>query len=86
VLSAPGLTVGEVSLAEQSRLELIWPVDIILGTGGIAVLSGRWRAFALYHHLLVGNCLVFLFKLGALEDLLRIFGADGVRRTYPLLE
>jgi hypothetical protein len=37
---APSLSVGEVALVEQSRLELIWPVDIILGAGGNAVLSG----------------------------------------------
>jgi hypothetical protein len=37
---APGFSVGEVVLVEQSRPELIWPVDIILGAGGNAVLSG----------------------------------------------
>jgi hypothetical protein len=41
VLSAPGLSVGEVTLVEQSRPELIWPVDVILGVGGSAVLFGR---------------------------------------------
>jgi hypothetical protein len=41
VLSAPGLSVGEVTLVEQSRPELIWPVDVILGVGGSAVLSGH---------------------------------------------
>jgi hypothetical protein len=46
-ISTPGLSVGEVVLVEQSRPELIWPMDIILGAGGNAVLSGRWRAFAL---------------------------------------
>jgi hypothetical protein len=53
-------------LVEQSRLELLWPVDIILGGGGNAVLSGRWRAFALGHRLRVGDHLVFRFKLGML--------------------
>jgi hypothetical protein len=28
-------------LVEQSRPELLWPVDIILGAGGKAVLSGH---------------------------------------------
>jgi hypothetical protein len=67
VISPPGLSVGEVVLVEQSRPELIWPMDIILGTSGNAVLFGRWRAFALGHHLRVGNRLVFRFKLGMLE-------------------
>jgi hypothetical protein len=40
-ISAPGLSVGVVVLVEQRRLELIWPVDIILGAGGNAFLSGR---------------------------------------------
>jgi hypothetical protein len=84
VLSTPGLSVGEVALVEQSRPELIWPVDVILGTCGSAVLSGCWRAFALSHHLLVGDRLVFHFKLGALEASVQVFDADGVRRTYPL--
>jgi hypothetical protein len=57
-ISAPGLSVGEVVLVEQSRPELIWPVDIILGVGGNAVLSECLRAFALSDHL------VFPFKLG----------------------
>jgi hypothetical protein len=38
-ISVPGLSVGEVVLMEQSRPELIWPVDIILGADGNAVLS-----------------------------------------------
>jgi hypothetical protein len=84
VLSTPGLTVGEVTLMEQSRPELIWPVDVILSTGDNIVLSGRWRAFALSHHLLVGDRLVFRFKLGALEATVRVFDTDNVRRTYPL--
>jgi hypothetical protein len=76
VLSALGLSVGKVMLVEQSRPELTWPVDVIL--------SGRWRAFALSHHLLVGDHLVFRFKLGALEAMVRVVDADSVRRTYPL--
>jgi hypothetical protein len=58
-------------------------VDIILGAGGNAVLSGRWRAFALGHRLRVGDHLVFCFKLGTLEASVRIFTAAGVRRTCP---
>jgi hypothetical protein len=70
-------------LVEQSRPELIWPVDIILGAGGNAILSGRWRAFALGHRLHVGDRLFFRFKLGTLEASVRIFTATGVRRTFP---
>jgi hypothetical protein len=70
-------------LVEQSRPELLWPVDIILGAGGNAVLSGRWRAFALGHRLRVGDHLVFRFKLGTLEASVRIFAAASVCRTYP---
>jgi hypothetical protein len=62
VIYAPGSSSWEVMLVEQSRLELIWPIDIILGAGGNAVLSGRWRAFALGHRLHVGDHLVFRFK------------------------
>jgi hypothetical protein len=58
-------------------------VDIILGAGGNAVLSGHWRAFALGHRLRVGDHLVFRFKLGTLEASVRIFAAPDVRRTYP---
>jgi hypothetical protein len=58
-------------------------VDILLGAGGNAVLSGRWRAFALGHRLCVGDHLVFRFKLGVLEASVRIFTAGGIRRTYP---
>jgi hypothetical protein len=58
-------------------------VDIILGASGNAVLSGRWRAFALGHRLRVSDLLVFHFKLGTLEASLWIFTAAGVRRTYP---
>jgi hypothetical protein len=83
VIYAPGFSTGEVVLAEQSRPELLWLVDIILGAGGNAVLSGRWRAFALGHRLRVGDNLVFRFKLGTLEASVRIFAATGVRRTFP---
>jgi hypothetical protein len=83
VIYAPGASSGEVALVEQSRPELLWPVDIILGAGGNAVLSGHWRAFALGHCLRIGNHLVFRFKLGTLEASVRIFAAAGVRRTYP---
>jgi hypothetical protein len=41
VIYAPGASSGEVALVEQSRPELLWPVDIILGAGGNTVLSGR---------------------------------------------
>jgi hypothetical protein len=84
VLSAPGLAVGEVALVKQSQPELVWPVDIIFSTGGGAVLSGRWRAFILGHHLLISDRLVFCFKLGTLEASVQVFGTNGVRRTYPL--
>jgi hypothetical protein len=83
VVYAPGAATGEIALGEQSRPDLLWPVDILLGAGGNAVLSGRWRAFALGHHLCIGDHLVFRFKLGALEASVRIFTAGGVRRTYP---
>jgi hypothetical protein len=80
---APGFSVGEVVLVEQSRPELIWPVDIILGVGGNAILSGRWRDFALSHRLCIGDHLVFRFKLGTLEASVRIFAATGIRHTFP---
>jgi hypothetical protein len=83
VIYAPGASSREVALVEQSRPELLWPVDIILGVGGNAVFSGCWRAFALGHRLRVGDHLVFRFKLGMLEASVRIFAAAGVRRTYP---
>jgi hypothetical protein len=82
VIYAPGFSVGEVMLVEQSRPELIWPIDIILGAGGNAILSGRWRAFSLGHRLRVGDHLVFRFKLGMLEASVRIFAATGVRSTF----
>jgi hypothetical protein len=83
VVYAPSAAAREIALGEQSRPDLLWPVDILLGAGGNAVLSGRWRAFALGHRLCVGDHLVFRFKLGMLEALVRIFTAGGVRRTYP---
>jgi hypothetical protein len=83
VIYAPGASSGEVALVEQSRPELLWPVDIILGAGGSTVLFERWRAFALGHRLRVGDHLVFRFKLGTLEASVRFFAAAGVRRTYP---
>jgi hypothetical protein len=83
VVYAPSAAAGEIALGEQSRPDLLWPVDILLGVGGNAILSGRWRAFALGHRLRVGDHLVFRFKLGTLEALVRIFTAGGVRRTYP---
>jgi hypothetical protein len=70
-------------LVEQSRPDLLWPVDILLRESGNAVFSGRWRAFALGHRLSIGDHLVFHFKLGALESSVRIFAAASVRRTYP---
>jgi hypothetical protein len=72
------------ALGEQSRPDLLWPVDILLGAGGNAILSGHLRAFALGHRLCVGDHLIFHFKLGALEASVWIFTAGGVRRTYPL--
>jgi hypothetical protein len=83
VIYAPGFSTGEVLLVEQSRPELLWPVDIILGAVVNAVLSGRWRAFALGHRLRVGDHLVFRFKLGTLEASVRIFAATSVRRIFP---
>jgi hypothetical protein len=83
VVYAPGTAAGEIALGEQSRPDLFWPVDILLGDGGIAVLSGRWRAFALDHRLRVGDHLIFRFKLGTREATVRIFTAGGVRCTYP---
>jgi hypothetical protein len=83
VVYAPGAAAGEISLVEQSRPDLFWPMDILLGVGGNAVLSDRWRAFALGHRLRVGDHLAFRFKLGTLEATVRIFTAGGVRRTYP---
>jgi hypothetical protein len=83
VIYAPGTAAGEIALGEQSWPELLWPVDILLGVGGNAALSGCWRAFVLGHRLRVGDHLVFHFKLGALEASVRIFTAGGVCRTYP---
>jgi hypothetical protein len=83
VIYAPDTSSREVTLEEQSRPDLFWHVDIILRASGNAVLSGRWRAFALGHHLCVGDHLIFRFKLGMLEASVRIFAAAGIRRTYP---
>jgi hypothetical protein len=85
VVHAHGPAAGEIALGEQSRPDLFWPVDILLGDGGNAVLSGRWRAFALGHRLCIGDYLIFRFKLGTLEATVRVFTAAGVRRTYPPL-
>jgi hypothetical protein len=82
VIYAPGASSGEVALVEQSRPDLLWPMDILLGANGNAVLSGRWRAFALGHRLRAGDHLVFRFKLGTLEASVRIFATAGVLRTY----
>jgi hypothetical protein len=83
VVYTSGVASGEIALGEQSRPDLFWPVEILLGAGGNAVLSGRWRAFAVGHRLRIGDHLVFRFKLGALEASVRIFIAGGVRRTHP---
>jgi hypothetical protein len=83
VIYAPDFSTGEVVLVEQSRPELLWPVDIILGAGGNAVISGRWRAFALGQRLRVGDHLIFRFKVGTLEASVQIFATTGVRRTFP---
>jgi hypothetical protein len=83
VVHAHGPATGEIALGEQSRPDLFWPVDILFGAGGNAVLSGCWRAFALGHHLHIGDHLVFRFKLGTLEAMVQIFTAGGVCRTYP---
>jgi hypothetical protein len=83
VIYAPGSSSRVVVLVEQSRPELLWPADIILGAGGTAALSGHWRAFALGYRLRVSDYLVFRFKLGMLEASVRIFAATGVRRTFP---
>jgi hypothetical protein len=83
VVYAPSAAYGEIALGEQSRPDLLWPVDILLRAGSNAVLSGHWRAFALRHRLRIGDHLVFRFKLGAPEASVRIFTTAGVRRTYP---
>jgi hypothetical protein len=83
VIYAPGASSGEVALSEQSRPDLFWPVDIILRASGNAVLSGRWRAFALGHRLRVGDHLVFRFKLGMMEASVRMFATAGVHHTDP---
>jgi hypothetical protein len=82
VIYAPGAFSGEVALVEQSRPNLLWPMDILLGADGNAVFFGRWRAFALGHRLCVGDHLIFRFKLWMLEASVRIFAAADVCRTY----
>jgi hypothetical protein len=82
VIYAPGASSGELALVEQSRPDLLWPVDILLGADGNVVLFGCWRAFALGHRLRVGDHLVFRFKMGTLEASVRIFATAIVRRTY----
>jgi hypothetical protein len=84
-IHAHGPAAGEIALGEQSRLDLFWPVDILFGANGNAVLSGRWRPFALGCRLRIGDRLIFRFKLGTLEATVWIFTADGVHRTYPQL-
>jgi hypothetical protein len=85
VVYAPGVASEEIILGEKSRPDLFWPMDILLGAGGNAVLSGRWRAFAHGLRLRVGDHLVFCFKVGVLEASVRVFAAAGVHRTYPQL-
>jgi hypothetical protein len=85
VINAPGASSGEVALVEQSRPDLLWPVDIILGAGGNAILSGRWRAFALGHRLRISDHLVFRFKLGTLEASVRIFAPLASTAPTPSL-
>jgi hypothetical protein len=60
-------------------------VDVLLGIGNSAIFSRRWRAIALDHHILIGDRLVFRFMLGTLEVSVRVFNANGVHHTYPLL-
>jgi hypothetical protein len=78
-----GTAAGEIALGEQSRPDLFWPVDILLGVGGTAVLFGHWRAFVLGHRLRVGDHLIFRFKLGTLEASVRVFTTSGICCTYP---
>jgi hypothetical protein len=63
VIYAPIASSREVALVDQSRPELLWPVDIILRAGGNAVFSGRWRAYALGHRLRIGDHLAFRRRL-----------------------
>jgi hypothetical protein len=83
VVYAPGAASGEIIPGEQTRPDLFWPMDILLGAGSDAVLSGRWRAFAHGLRLRVGDHLVFRFKMGTLEASMRVFTAADVRHTYP---
>jgi hypothetical protein len=41
VVYGPGAASGEIVLGEQSKPDLFWPVDILLGAGGYTILSGR---------------------------------------------
>jgi hypothetical protein len=41
VVYAPGVATGEIALGEQSRPDLLWPMDILLGAGGNAARSRR---------------------------------------------
>jgi hypothetical protein len=41
VIYAPDASSGEVALVEQSRPDLLWPVDILLRADGNAILSGH---------------------------------------------
>jgi hypothetical protein len=41
VVYAPGAAAREIALGDQSRPDLFWPVDILLGAGDHAVLSDR---------------------------------------------
>jgi hypothetical protein len=52
-------------------------VDVFLGVGNDAVFSERWKAFALGHHLLIDDRLIFRLKMGTLKDMVRIFDANG---------
>jgi hypothetical protein len=61
VVYAPGAASGEIVLGEQSRPELFWPMDILLGVGGDAILSEQWRAFAHGLPLRVSDHLIFRF-------------------------
>jgi hypothetical protein len=83
VIYTPGASSGEVVLVEQSRPELLWPVDILLRAGGNAILSRRWRPFALGHRLCIGDHLVFCFKLGTLEASVQIFATNASAAPTP---
>jgi hypothetical protein len=84
-IHAHGPAAREIALGEQSRPNHFWPVDILFGATGNVVLAGRWRPFTLGCRLRIGDRLIFRFKLATLEAMVRIFTANGVRRTYPPL-